>query len=45
MVKGGQLPNLLLAGTAGLGKCLGYDTKLDLIVSDDIYELLKNHIE
>lgn len=36
MVQKGNIQNLMLIGGAGLGKCLGYDTKLTLIVSDEI---------
>jgi hypothetical protein len=36
----GRIPNLLLSGAPGCGKCLGYDTELELLVSDEVYQLL-----
>ena len=40
-VVSGQIPHLLLAGGAGMGKCLHPDEEIDLLVSDEIYEKLK----
>lgn len=41
-VKERRTPNMLFSSTgAGLGKCLHKDEKLELYVSDEMYELLK----
>jgi hypothetical protein len=29
---------MLLAGSHGVGKCLGYHTKIDIIVSEELFE-------
>ncbi len=39
-VKQGRIPQLLISGGAGGGKCLDYDTEIEIMVSDEIYEKL-----
>jgi replication factor C small subunit len=34
----GSVNNMLLAGSHGVGKCLGYHTKIDIIVSEELFE-------
>ena len=34
----GLTMNILLQGTQGAGKCLGYDEKLDIYVTEEVYE-------
>jgi hypothetical protein len=41
IVKQGEIPNMLFAGGAGCGKCLDPNEKISLMVSDEIYEILK----
>lgn len=33
----GIVTNMLLTGSHGTGKCLGYNTKIDVIVSDELF--------
>ncbi len=37
-----EIPNLLLTGSAGSGKCLDPEEEIELLVSDEIYELFIN---
>ena len=41
----GHCPNLLLAGSAGCGKCLDYDTKVSLKVDAETADLITNFIK
>ena len=34
----GLTTNILLSGSAGAGKCLGYDEKIDIYVTPEIFE-------
>ena len=34
----GLTMNILLQGTQGAGKCLGYDEKVDIYVTEEVYE-------
>ena len=34
----GLTTNILLSGSAGAGKCLGYDEKIDINVTPEIFE-------
>jgi replication factor C small subunit len=43
MVKAGELQNLMLIGGPGIGKCLGYDTEINILVSDELYELIEQN--
>jgi replication factor C small subunit len=36
-----DMPCLLLAGSAGNGKCVHRDTEIEIFVSDELYEKLK----
>lgn len=40
----GRIPTLLLSSGPGQGKCLGYNTELELLVSDEVYNLIKEKI-
>ena len=41
----GNIPHLVLAGTAGIGKCLDPSEEVDLMVSDRIYKMLNNILQ
>nr|DAN78983.1 MAG TPA: activator clamp loader [Caudoviricetes sp.] len=43
MVDTKSLSNLLFVGSAGLGKCLGYDTEINIMVSAELYERMKQN--
>ena len=43
MIDKGELQNLMLIGSAGVGKCLGYDTEINILVSDELYELIEQN--
>lgn len=36
-----QIPNLMLAGSGGCGKCLDPDEEIEILISDEMYALLK----
>ena len=38
MVDSKSLTNLMMVGIQGCGKCLGYDTEINIMVSEDLYE-------
>jgi len=44
-IESGEIPNLLLYGKAGTGKCLDYSEYIDIEmeVSDDEYKILKQY--
>jgi replication-associated recombination protein RarA len=45
MVKQGKIPNMILSGGSGLGKCLGYDTLIDIEISQkDLTNMKKKGI-
>jgi len=41
-VKTKEIPHMLLHGSAGTGKCLDPNEVVELLVSDEIYERIKN---
>ena len=43
MIDKGELQNLMTVGSAGVGKCLGYDTEINILVSDDLYNLIEQN--
>lgn len=43
-VKKDNLQNMILLGGAGTGKCLGYDTEVELMVGDEVYEKIRHFV-
>lgn len=40
-IKTGEIPHLLLSSSnPGSGKCLDYDTEIEIMVSDELYKIL-----
>ena len=38
-----SIPHLLFTGSAGLGKCVDYDTEIDIFVDNKVYEIVKKY--
>lgn len=40
-----SIPHMLFTGSAGLGKCVDYDTEIEVFVDDETYEIIKKYEE
>lgn len=38
-----EMPHLLFVGTPGLGKCVSYDTEIEVYVDDETYNRIKDY--
>jgi replication-associated recombination protein RarA len=43
MIDDRSIPHLLFSGSAGIGKCVHYDTEIEVFVDDIVYEKISKY--
>lgn len=44
-ISNGEIQHMLFSGTGGTGKCLDYDTVIEIALDDEAYAILKDYLE